>query len=192
MTDSRETQSSYKLYFDFLQEWSVNSRLVQPRTLDDFYSRHIEDSKQIIPHISDMNKSILDIGTGAGFPGIVLSIEGFANVHLCEPDKRKVLFLEELVRKLNIHPIIHGCRVEELTDCFDIVTSRAFTSLDILLLHFSNVSHETSMGIFLKGKSWREEVQSAKDTWDFELEVIPSTTGEGAAILKVQSVHRKG
>jgi len=186
-----QSENAYDLYIEILQEWAYNSKLIQPSTLDSFFKRHVEDSIQLCPLILDKNASILDIGTGAGFPGIVLAIEGFTAVTLCDTDRKKIVFLEELTRKLALEVTILHTKVQDIVKEFDYVVSRAFADLDSLLLYFSNVSHETSTALFHKGRTWRDEIEVASKKWDYQLEIIPSITSSDGVILKIWNLKRR-
>lgn len=190
---SRETIFSYEKYIELIKKWNRRTGLVQENTIDTIWDRHILDSLQIIPYLSDKSVSILDIGTGGGFPGIVLSIAGFKNIHLCESNIRKTVFLEEVVRLLNLSAKVINDRAENIGNRYDIIVSRACASLDQLFYYMLNVSRETgSTGVFLKGKTAIQEIEEAQKNWDFNFELFPSITSEDSKIIIVKNLQNKG
>lgn len=178
-----------------IKKWNRKTGLVQENSLDIIWDRHVLDCLQIIPLLKEKDKSILDIGSGAGFPGIVLAIAGYTNVHLCESNSRKAAFLEEVIRQLKLSAIVINKRVEKITGPFDYITSRACSKLDVLLGFMKNVSRETgSVGVFLKGKTVQLELDEAQKNWHFEAEFVPSITAEESKIIVVRNLipHLKG
>ena len=189
---SRETIQKFEIYFELLKEWNKAVPLVQEKTLDDFVQRHVIDSLQIIPLLRNrMESSIIDLGTGAGFPGLVLALYGFENITLVDSNRKKTLFLSEVARKTSTQVTIKNERAEKLTLKYDFVLSRACTSLSNLLSLMKNVSRETTTGIFHKGEKSVQEIKEAKDLWDFEYELIPSIIDQRGKIIIVRNVSKK-
>lgn len=188
---SRETVEKYQLYFIELEKWNRALSLVQKSTLSDFWTRHILDSLQILKYI-DKDSSIIDIGAGAGFPGIVLSIAGVPNITLCESNRKKCIFLEEIKRITHTNVSIHNGRVEDIKEKnFDLVISRACSSVSQLLQYGSFVSRETNSRLLLhKGISYLDEIQEAQKKWTFEWIKIPSITSKDGVILDIRNVNR--
>lgn len=190
---SRETIPAYENYIELIKKWNRKTGLVQQHTLATIWERHILDCIQIIPYLGNKSNSILDIGTGGGFPGILLSIAGFENIDLCESNIRKTVFLEEAIRHLNLSAKVINNRVENINNKYDIIVSRACASLDQLLCYMLNVSHETSStGVFLKGKTAALEIEEAQKKWDFNFELFPSITSENSKIIIVKNLKNKG
>lgn len=190
---SRETIPVYEQYIELIKSWNRKTGLVQLNTLNTIWDRHILDSLQIIPYLEDKSASILDIGTGGGFPGIVLSIAHFKNIHLCESNIRKVVFLEEVVRQLSLSAKVINDRAENIKSKYDIIVSRACASLNQLLYYMLNVSCETgSTGIFLKGRTALKEIEEAQENWNFSFDLFPSITSEGSKIIIVKNLQSKG
>jgi 16S rRNA (guanine527-N7)-methyltransferase len=190
---SRETLEDRKaIYYDLLRKWNKSYNLVQQNTLKDFDHRHWDDSIQIAEYIANDEKSILDIGSGAGFPGLVLASAGYLNVTLCEIGHKKREFLKEAARQLNVKAEIENdCYVIDKT--FDFVVSRAFSELRILLEVQNNVSRETNdtIGLYLKGEKHLEEIRKAQEKWAFDFEIFPSKTSEKGVILEIRKVEKK-
>jgi 16S rRNA (guanine527-N7)-methyltransferase len=136
--------------------------------------------------------SSIDIGTGAGFPGMVLAMCGFKKVSLCESNQKKCLFLEEVARKTNTDVTIMNDRVENVRGEFDIVLSRACTDLDRLLEMMNTLLPETPLsGFFHKGRSWKEEVSLAQKRWKFSGAFTQSVTSKDGVILYVKSLEKR-
>lgn len=128
--------------------------------------------------------SIIDVGTGAGFPGMILSLCGFSSVTLCESNTKKCIFLEELARQMGIHVNIRNERVENVSDKFDIVVSRACTNLEKLLKIMNTIASSIyTYGIFHKGRSWQVEVSEAQQDWVFRAQVYNSMTSPDGVLV---------
>jgi 16S rRNA (guanine527-N7)-methyltransferase len=136
--------------------------------------------------------SILDIGCGAGFPGMVLAMCGFANVTLCESNRKKCIFLEEVARKTDTPVTIINERAENLKKEYEVIVSRACGSLELLCTLMDKVSKDDdSIGIFHKGVSWQNEVKDAALKWDFDVGVHKSLTNENSVLLTVQQLQKR-
>lgn len=188
---SRETISNYETYYDLLNQWNKVISLVQEKTVGDFLVRHVIDSLQVANFIENPDCNIVDIGTGAGFPGLVLAIYGYNNIHLIESNLKKTIFLSEVARKTKTSVKIVNQRAENLKNNYDFVLSRACSSLSNLLSLMSNVSRETSTGIFHKGATFLTEIQEAKENWTFDYELKDSVTDKNSKIIIVRNVGKK-
>lgn len=188
---SRETVEKYQLYLIELEKWNRALSLVQKSTLSAFWTRHILDSLQVLEYIENA-ASIIDIGAGAGFPGMVLAIAGIRNITLCESNRKKCIFLEEVKRITQAKVNIYNGRVEDLQDVkFDLIISRACSSLSQLFQYGSFVSRETNSRFLLhKGGSYLDEIEEAKKNWSFEWIKIPSITSKDGVILDIRNVNR--
>ena len=136
--------------------------------------------------------SIIDVGTGAGFPGMVLAMCGFKRVVLCESNQKKCFFLKEVARQTNTNvEVIHG-RVENIKKKFDVVVARAFADLESLLgIMAVLLAHPSSYGLFHKGRSWQEELMSARKKWDFLSSLTQSVTSTEGMILCIHHLRKK-
>lgn len=189
---SRETFDQLSVYHDHLQKWQASINLVSPTTLNDVWSRHIIDSAQIAPLIEEKDRFLIDLGSGAGLPGVVLAIMGCRNVHLIESDTRKSVFLREISRILDLKISIHNERVENLIfSDVGYITARAFASLDDLC-HFSLpfLSQDT-ICFFPKGKNYDKEVERAQKNWGFNCHAHPSKTDSSAVILEITQLQSR-
>ncbi len=188
---SRETIDRLERYVDLLRHWQRAINLVSPKTLEDPWRRHLLDSAQLISHLPDRPAMILDLGSGAGFPGLVLSILGVSNVHLVESDGRKARFLQETSRLLEIDTTIHNCRIEALQSMKpSVVTARALAPLTRLLELASRHIDRDTICLFLKGKHWKEELTAAKKSWMMQSRCSPSLTCDSASVLNLWDIER--
>lgn len=161
-------------YISLLKVWNKKINLVQHNTLKDIINRHINDSLQIKDMLNE-NDTILDIGSGAGLPGVILSIYGFQKVILCENNFKKVVFLREVKRQLGLNYNIFADDIYKFdTSKYTEITavSRAFASLLKLLeiMHVLNIPK----GVFHKGVRYKNEILVAKQYYEFDCNVIQS------------------
>ena len=170
-----------------LKKINTISNLVGKSTLANPWDRHVCDSLQIMHFIKNKNSSILDMGTGAGLPGIVLSILGYKNITLVDSKKKKAEFVKQIIEKLGLKAKIINSRLEDLQlPPFQYITSRALASLDKLLnysLFFSN--HKTRL-IFLKGKNVNKEIFEAKKNFFFDYRIYESKSSGGGFIVEIK------
>ncbi len=200
---SRETIEKLDVYINLLSEWNRNTSLVQFKTLENVWSRHVLDSLQILPHVkraSDEIKSInsqlcniIDIGTGAGFPGMVLAISGINDIYLCESNVRKCVFLEEVARLTGTKVTILNNRIEEIEKDYDLILSRACADLTMILSFAQIVSRETRLprAILHKGKNVNKEILEANKKWSFSFDQYPSILEPEGCILDVFDIKPK-
>lgn len=164
------------------------------KSKDDIIQRHILDSLQLVDYINKDSDSVIDIGTGAGLPGMILAIEGVASVRLVEPTQKKAIFLNHIKNLYFLNVTILNSTWEKIAECnSNVVVSRAFSSLNNLLEAMVYVSRETNSpkGLFLKGEKLEIEILEAKKNWNFSYEIYQSKTHEKGKIIKVWSVEKK-
>ena len=196
---SRETLARLESYAALLFKWTRTINLVSRNSLADLWRRHMLDSAQLLPLMPaappDRRRVILDLGSGAGFPGMVLSILGAGDVHLVESDQRKMLFLREVARETGSDAHIHCVRIESLPRFpVDVVTARAFAPLDRLLdygapfLDASQLSkgRPPPQGLFLKGQRAEEELTRARNQWKMDVQKVPSRADPSGMILVIE------
>lgn len=201
---SRETTDRLETYAGLLRRWQKTINLVAPRTLDDIWHRHFADSAQIYALIPRDADRLVDLGSGAGFPGMVLAIMAAGEPHsrlrvtLIESDTRKAAFLREVARTLGIAVDIIPARIESdqiraIVDRIDCVTSRALAPLPRLLELSSPFFASSTVGLFLKGRDVTSEIRDAERDWTFALHLQPSRTEADARIAVVTDLRiRKG
>ena len=186
---SRETLARLECYAELLEKWNRRINLVGRGTIDDLWRRHMLDSAQLLPLIPDGAGSLVDLGSGAGFPGLVLAICGVENVHLIEADRKKCAFLREAARVAGAGVNIHSRRIEEIESFqADIVTSRALAPLSKLLDMASPFTKKHSILLFLKGKHVNRELTEAAKEWNMRVDRIPSHTDPEGTILRLEAI----
>ena len=182
---SRETLQKLHLYEALLKKWQKKVNLVSSSTIDDAWDRHFVDSMQVADFIADKDANIVDIGSGAGFPGLVLAIMGYKNVTLIEADLKKTLFLREVARQTQVDVTILNERIEGVDISADILTARALASLKDLMTYAKNILNKNSKALFLKGENFESELFEAKKVFDFSCVVHQSQTSDKGKILEI-------
>jgi 16S rRNA (guanine527-N7)-methyltransferase len=177
------TEEKYALYETLLKDWNGRMNLVAPSTLSDVRGRHIDDSAQLAAHIPP-GADILDLGSGAGFPAVVLAILGY-KVTAVESVGKKCRFLEELKSKLNLPNLtVINDRVENVIKTLRpeknrIITARAFAPLTRILDLTRKLD---ARHVLLKGRSAPDEIAAARGKHGFGAETIQSATGDGLVV----------
>jgi len=198
MAVSHETAARLDVYVDLLLRWQQIKNLVAPSTLGEIWTRHIADSAQLLPLLG-RSRTIVDIGSGAGFPGLVLAIvksgEAGFHVHLVESNGRKAAFLREVVRATEAPATVHGARIEDFTRGWrgdvDFLTARALASLGDLLAFGESLFDAGSRALFLKGQSARQELADASEGWNIDAKLYPSVTDSSGQIILINSASRR-
>jgi 16S rRNA (guanine527-N7)-methyltransferase len=186
---SRETMARLETYAALLLTWSARINLVGRATLDDLWRRHFLDSAQLLPLIPMGCESLADLGSGAGFPGLVLAILGVQGVELIEADSRKVAFLREAVRATGASVVIRGRRIEAVTPhAVDVLTARGCAPLSRLLPLGERFIGPQTTCLFLKGARTEEELTEAAKAWTMTAVRHPSRTDPGGSVLLLQQV----
>lgn len=191
MCVSRETQSALRIYLDLLRKWSPRINLVAPSTLEEAESRHFADSLQLLSLCPERARVWADLGSGGGFPGLVVAIAARnmlpeLEMHLIESDQRKATFLRAVSRETQTPVTVHAARAELLAPLgADVVSARALAPLPELLPMVHRHLQFGGIALLPKGKSYGNEVHSSRADWHFSSSAIPSKTEAGAAILKI-------
>ncbi|WP_242138047.1 MULTISPECIES: 16S rRNA (guanine(527)-N(7))-methyltransferase RsmG [unclassified Sphingomonas] len=177
---------------DHVRFEAVRQNLIAPSTIDHIWNRHIVDSAQLLQHAPDAGQW-LDIGSGAGFPGMVLALLGAHHISLVEPRRRRATFLAELGAALAVSERVdvHCSRVESVTVIADVITARAVASLDNLFAWSAHTATPETRWILPKGKSAMEEVASAKRAWHGVFHVEHSITDPASMIILASGVTRR-
>ena len=185
---SRETLDRLQRYAEALTRWQAKINLVAPASLPDLWRRHMLDSAQLLPLIPAGARRLIDLGSGAGFPGLVLAILGVPEVHVVEADSRKCAFLREAARLTEARTVtVHNRRIESLpAEPYEVVTARALAPLPELLLLARRFAGPGTVYLFPKGQAVAEELIKAPETATMRLQRIPSRTQPGAEILKLE------
>jgi 16S rRNA (guanine527-N7)-methyltransferase len=188
---SRETQERLAAYVALLTKWNAKINLVGPATLPDVWRRHILDSAQIHDRVAGAGV-LVDLGSGAGLPGLILAILGGPQVHLIESDARKCAFLHEAARVTGTAIAIHNKRIEAAPSIeADIVTARALAPLAQLLDHAVRFLKPAGKCVFLKGARGVDELTEARKTWHMSVTERPSRSDPSGVILEVESPARE-
>ena len=195
---SRETMEKMKSFVSLLQEWNQKMNLVSKNSLEEVWTRHILDSLQLVKYISVDTKTLLDIGSGAGFPAVVLAIamqENMPNAKwiLTESITKKTVYLKDVCAKLDLNNVcIKNDRVENLQlKNVDLITARAVAALDVLCEYAYGISGTKSKMLFLKGRTYKEEVHNARQKWNFYYEVLPSAYSDEGVILQINNLRKR-
>lgn len=191
---SRETMEKFHIYEALLKKWTKKINLVAPSTVNDIWWRHFADSAQIVNHVPMRCRTWVDLGSGAGFPGLVSAIllqEAGIDFHLVESDQRKASFLRTVSRETSIKTQIHAKRIEDIDiPNADVVSARALANLEQLLSYSEPFTTKNSVFLLLKGKTWQEELANAQKLWQMEVNNIESLTENEARLLEITSVER--
>jgi 16S rRNA (guanine527-N7)-methyltransferase len=193
---SRETLKKIEKYCYFLIKYNKKLNLISKSTENIIMSRHIEDSSQLLKYINSEDKNILDIGSGAGFPGIVMYIvKNDLNLDfkldIVEKSSKKCTYLQELCKFLEIDVVIHNHDVKNLEKKdYTTLVSRAFKPLDSFLhiLDMSNIKFNKIL--LLKGQSYNTELTKAEKHWEIKCDTHDSVTNPGSKVLVINSVKK--
>ena len=211
-----------KLYHNLLLKWQQKINLISNDTIENAWQRNFTDSLQLILHLNPawreakvqdpvprillpQDLCIVDLGSGAGFPAMVLAVAGYKNVHLIESDSRKCAFLQEVARVTETSVTIHNKRIEKFFESEEyeilcsslrpsqdlVLTSRACASLDKLfdLIH-KKISRET-ICLFHKGKNYSKECEEASKNWEYNMSATPSIAQSESFIVKISDLKKR-
>lgn len=196
----RETIHRLIRYAELLAHWQSRTNLVAPSTLPALWSRHFADSAQLSALAPDA-RLWLDLGSGAGFPGLVVAILEAGRpdfrMHLVESNRKKCAFLAEVARETNAAVDIHPMRIEDLAESAqslgpDVVSARALAPLPRLLELASPFFGPGTKGLFLKGREAKAEIEAAKADRDFSVRLHPSLTAPDSHIVEITSLRHRG
>lgn len=198
---SRETLQKLEQYVALLRQWQPRINLVAPSTMSDIWVRHVADSAQsfaIIPHA----KTWIDIGSGAGFPGLVIAIllaeQGSGTVDLIESNGKKCAFLNAVIRETRIRDTgllinVHQGRIEKVLPSLKtpaVICARALASLDGLLRLTEPLLNHECVGLFSKGRDHSNEIKQAQLNWTFDVVSTKSRFEDNSALLSVSNVRK--
>lgn len=193
---SRETISRLDAYEALLRKWNPAINLVSPATLAGVWERHFLDSAQLFSIGALAHGRWVDLGSGGGFPGLVVAILALEKcpeleVLLVESDKRKSAFLSTVARELSLNVTVLAERIEAIPALrANVVSARALAPLDKLLGFANRHLSPDGLAIFPKGAGWRQELATAQESWSFKYQMSPSETESEAAILTITEVSR--
>jgi 16S rRNA (guanine527-N7)-methyltransferase len=188
---SRETFEKLERYVDFLRDESRRQNLVSASTLDHIWERHILDSVQLLRFEPANDASWLDIGSGAGLPGIVIACLVDGPVALVEPRRLRVEFLQKVVDQLRLNATVHASKIERISGAFDVITARAVAPLDRLLRISLHLSTRKTVWALPKGRNAQRELAEAQRSWQGVFHVERSVTDEDSWIVVATGVRAK-
>lgn len=193
---SRETFERLTTFERVFQKWASRINLVSPSTLNDVWERHILDSAQIA-RLGGNAQRWLDIGSGGGFPGLVIATllidRPGGSIDLIESNRKKAGFLQSVTGELNLPARIHAKRIEDVQASIptpDIVSARALAPLPLLLELSAPWLTAGATALFHKGRDYRQEVQESAHQWTFDLVEHPSMTDAEGVILEIRNLRR--
>lgn len=185
---SRETEEKLSLYHDLLIKWADTINLVAPGTLTEFRQRHLRDSLQLLDIAGSDWKTWCDLGSGAGFPGMVIAIaaQPLQTVYLIESDKRKSSFLRAVARETGARAVIHAERIETASPkVADIVSARALAHLSKLLPFVERHMSARGRALLPKGETWKKELAETPDIGAYSYQTHESTTNARAVVFDI-------
>ena len=186
-----EQSSKIELYIQEICEYNNHTNIVGKSTLKNPWKSHVLDSIQISNFITDKKSSILDMGTGAGLPGLILAINNCTDVSLIDSNIKKIEFIKAVCLKLNIEIKIYHQRVESLINKkFDYLVSRALASLNKLFFYSQKLLRRNTVLIFLKGKHARDEINEASKFWKFHYKIIQSISDKRGSVIVIWELNR--
>ncbi len=181
--DSKSILNKLTEYKKILLKENKNINLIGKSTIIDLDERHLLDCIQIVKYLPRYEKSVMDIGTGAGLPGIILSIIGFKNLHLVEKSPKKSFFLENCKLRLGLNYVVHNKSISEISNLnIDCITARAFASVDKIISMTKKIINKQTKFILHKGRTYLTELEtinSQKYFW----ETYPSITSSESKII---------
>lgn len=189
MNVSREIIKKLQEYKSLVLKWNKAINLISLNTREDFWNRHIVDSLQLMQFIKSQDIHIIDVGSGAGFPGIVLSIAGVKYVTLIESDSRKAAFLLQVSKISNNKINVVNTRVENFKGESDILTSRAFSSLHKIFDVCRNIKVKEKY-LLLKGVNYKKDLDISKKEWYFDYRIHNSITNNKSKILEITDLKK--
>ncbi|MEP3244003.1 MAG: 16S rRNA (guanine(527)-N(7))-methyltransferase RsmG [Sneathiella sp.] len=188
---SRETSEKLEKYVFLLEKWQKAINLVSKSTLPDVWQRHVLDSYQILDTIKTSSGIWIDLGSGAGFPALVVAICSDFDVHVVESDQRKCLFMREVSRETSTPLTVHNSRIEKITPfSANVISARALASVEKLLDYAEPFATEKTEFCFLKGQDVDVELTNAAKCWNITAEKNQSLTSKDGCILKLENVRR--
>jgi 16S rRNA (guanine527-N7)-methyltransferase len=192
---SRETLDRLKIHAEMLEDWNARQNLVSRASLADLWRRHFWDSAQLTPYVPVSALSLVDLGSGAGFPGLVLAEilrerPGF-RVALYEATAKKCRFLEAAAQRLNLAVEVRQGRIEDAKpEIFDVIAARACAPLAKLLPYAQRFWGKNSVGLLLKGQNVEVELTESNKSWRMEAVRHQSRSDPSGVILEIRELHR--
>jgi 16S rRNA (guanine527-N7)-methyltransferase len=187
-----ETNSRLQAFAALLLRWNTTLNLIAPRDADVLWDRHIADSLQLVPLMPPGVGRGIDLGTGGGFPGLVLAIATGVPFDLIEADRRKAAFLRTAVLETGAPATVHCCRIEDAAvPPAPLVTARALAPLPRLLPMVARLLTGDGVCLLLKGAKVQEESAAADDDWSMTVTQVPSQTSPDGIVLRIEVLQAR-
>ena len=188
---SRETAERLHAYMALLIRWNARINLVADADPEALWQRHVVDSLQMLALLPNAEGPLVDMGSGAGFPGMVLAAASGRETHLVESDKRKCAFLQEVARLLALPKVtVHPLRIEAVRlPPAMVLTARALAPLPQLLRYADRILAPNGIALFPKGRAAAQELTAAAADWTMRIERFPSATDPNSTILRLSEIH---
>ena len=194
---SRETYEKFEIYHKTLSKWQKSINLISNSTIDNIWVRHILDSAQLYDFTKKISGNILDLGSGAGFPGLILAMMGNENISVIESDEKKCTFIREIALLSDTNIKIYNSRIEDLSFLKPtLITARALAPLNKLIKYVENYMVKSPSKLenfpnmlFLKGKSYKSELIELSKTRNIDYKVYQSITDEFGKIIYINKVN---
>lgn len=192
---SRESFDRLQILAKLILEWQKQINLISAATIPELWKRHILDSVQLLSLIPPGVTAIADLGSGAGFPGLVLAAAQSATIHMYEANTKKAAFLSEALRQMKCAGVVHRERLEPLQapqkmPIVQLVTARAFAPLPLLLSLAEPFMRHGAEGLFHKGQDVDRELNETAKVWTIRYSKFPSVTDSQSVILSVKELAR--
>jgi 16S rRNA (guanine527-N7)-methyltransferase len=191
---SRETLARLKAFVGLLTDWNERHNLVSKASLDEVWQRHLLDSAQLAPLVPLGAKTLADLGSGAGFPGLVLAVllQGRVAVTLFEATRKKAEFLRAAAERLGIDVAVRNERIEDAARVvFDVLTARACAPLPELLEYAQHFAGPNTVCLFLKGQNVGVELTEAGKSWRMKIRQHPSVTHPFGVVLEIRELSHE-
>ena len=195
---SRETIRSLKKYENILIESNKTLNLIGKSTINEIWTRHFLDSAQVIDFIDKNDKTLIDIGSGAGFPGLILAITSRdrkmpLKIKLIEKSPKKINFLKNLIKELNLNVEVIGNNIlkEPIKFSEDVFIARAFKPLKIILELIHNKAQNWKKIFIFLGKTGKSELLQASKNWDIEYKQRVSVTSSDSLVIEINRLKKK-
>lgn len=190
---SRESRGKVETYVKLLLAWQQRINLIGPATVDAVWSRHVCDALQLLPLLPPGTRTIAELGSGAGIPGLILAMVAGLDAHLYESNGKKAAFLREAARQTQTRATIHNVRLESLTDDLphvQCVVARALAPLPLLLDYASPFLAQGAVGLFHKGQDVEVELTEATKYWRMNVLKHASQCDSRGVILEIREASR--
>jgi 16S rRNA (guanine527-N7)-methyltransferase len=179
-------------YLSSIIEHNKHTNLIGKSTIENIWDRHVLDCLQLTKYIINKKLKILDLGTGAGLPGVLFSIVGYQRVLMVDSVKKKTDFVRKIIKELSLTAKIQNKRIENPpTSQHDIIVSRALAPLVKLLTYARMYSNKNTTSLFLKGRNANSEIDIASKVYFFEFEKIKSLSSDDGCVLKINNIRNK-